>query len=116
MRRDAKKILKILLISAFFCFIIIYAFISSRNLIFGVNIKNVNLVNGIKVNESIQKITGNAKNAINLTLNDREISINQQGDFNETISLLPGYNTITIKAIDKFGHSDEKNYQLILLK
>jgi len=113
MRSDAKKILRILLLIILFLFIIIYAFFRSKDLIFGVKIKNVNLNNGVKVTENIQKITGNAKNAIGLTLNDREISIDQQGNFNETISLLPGYNIINIKAKDKFGNSDEKNYQLI---
>ena len=113
MRSDAKKILRISSIVLLFLFIIIYAFFRSKNLIFGVQIKDVNLVNGAKVTESIQKITGNAKNAIDVTLDDREISIDQQGNFNETISLLPGYNVINIKAKDKFGNSDEKNYQLI---
>jgi len=113
MRSDAKKILRILLLTILFLFIIIYAFFRSKDLIFGVKIKNVNLNDGVKVTENIQKITGNAKNAIELTLNDREVSIDQQGNFNETISLLPGYNIINIKAKDKFGNSDEKNYQLI---
>ncbi|MFA6273674.1 MAG: hypothetical protein WC662_00760 [Candidatus Paceibacterota bacterium] len=113
MNQDAKKILKIILISVLFLFIIIFAFYRSKNLIFGVKIKNVNIINNAKVTESIQTITGNAKNATSLILNGREISINQQGDFNETISLLPGYNVINIKAQDKFGHVDEKNYKLI---
>jgi hypothetical protein len=82
--------------------------------LFGVDIKKVNIENGATFTESsILNITGNAKNAIYLSLNDREISINEQGNFNETISLLPGYNTITIVAKDKFGNSDEENYQLI---
>jgi hypothetical protein len=113
MRSDAKKLFKIGLIVILFLFILIYAFIRSKGLIFGVKIKDVNLTNGATVTEDIINLTGNAKNAINLTLNDREISINQAGNFNETISLLPGYNTITLKAKDKFGNSDEENYQLI---
>lgn len=113
MRSDAKKIFKIGSLIVLFLFIIVYAFIRSKGLIFGVKIKNVNIENGAKVTESILNLTGNAKNAVNLTLNDREISINQAGNFNETISLLPGYNTITLKAKDKFGNSDQEDYQLI---
>ncbi len=113
MTRDVKKILKISLLSVLFLFIIIYAFFNSYDLIFGVKIKKVNIQDGAKVTESIQKITGNAKNAINLTLNGREISIDQEGNFNETIALLKGYNIVNIKAVDKFGYSDEKNYKLI---
>lgn len=113
MRTDAKRVAKIILISGIFLFILIFALIKSKGLIFGVNIKDVNLENGATLTESVINITGNAKNAIYLSLNDREISINQAGNFNETISLLPGYNTITLKAKDKFGNSDEENYQLI---
>jgi hypothetical protein len=113
MQRDGKKIIKIALFSALFVFILIYGLIKSWNLIFGINIKKVNIENGAKFSDSILHVTGIAKNAIYLSLNDREISIDQAGNFNETISLLPGYNTITIIAKDKFGNSDEENYQLI---
>lgn len=113
MNTDVKKILKIGSLLFFFAFIIIYAFSRSSNLIFGVKINNVNIINGRAVAEPIVKVTGNAKNAINLTLNGREISIDQNGDFSETIALLPGYNIISLRAQDKFENNDEKNYQLI---
>lgn len=113
MNNDAKKILKIALISVLFIFIVVFAFFRSKNLIFGVKIKNVNIIDGSKVTNNIMDINGNAKNAINLALNGREISVNQQGNFDETIALLSGYNVIEIKAQDKFGHRDEKNYKLI---
>ena len=118
MKSDAKKILKIGLVSFLLIFIIIYAFFTSRDVILGIKIKNVNIngspiQSGIKVTDNILKITGNAKNAINLTLNDREISVDEKGNFDETITLLSGYNIIDIKAKDKFGNSDEKNYKLM---
>ncbi len=109
----SKKTIKIASLCAFFLIIIIFAFFRSKDLIFGVKIRNVNIENGAKVTESVQKITGNAKNAISLTLNGREISVNNKGDFEETIVLLSGYNIVNIKAIDKFSYVDEKNYQLI---
>lgn len=113
MNTSAKKILQITALSIFFILIIIYAFFGSHNLIFGVKIKNVNIADGAKVDRSTLQITGNAKNAVNLTLNGREISINEAGDFNETIALLMGYNVVNITAKDKFGYIDEKNYKLI---
>ncbi|KKP87568.1 MAG: hypothetical protein UR92_C0033G0012 [Candidatus Nomurabacteria bacterium GW2011_GWA2_35_80] len=99
--------------SAFLLFIIIYAFFRTKDLIFGVKIKEVNIVDGTKVTDNIMKITGNAKNAVNLTLNDRVISVDQKGNFDETIALLSGYNIISIKAQDEFGNNDEKNYKLM---
>ena len=74
-------------LSVFFILIIIYAFFKSKDLIFGVKIKNVNLTDGTTVTSDVIKLTGNAKNAINLTLNGRKISIDQLGNFNETIAL-----------------------------
>jgi len=110
---DEKKVLKVVLFLVFFLFIIFYGFYRSKDLIFGVKIKNVNLTDGAKVAENVIKVTGNARNAINLTLDGREISVDQQGNFNETIALLSGYNIINIKAQDKFGYVDEKNYKLM---
>ncbi len=113
MNNDAKKIVKIAGLSIFFILIATFAFFGSKDLIFGVKIKNVNLVDGSTVTDNIVKLNGNARNAIKLTLDGREISVDQSGNFNETIALLPGYNIINIKAKDKFGYVDEKNYKLI---
>lgn len=105
-------------LSVFFLLIVVYAFWGSNDLIFGVKIKNVNIngkpaEGGEKFENPVLEVTGNAKNAIDLSLNGREITINQNGDFFETIALLSGYNIINIKAQDKFGYVDEKNYQII---
>ena len=113
MTTDAKKILKIVALSIFFLFIAVYAFSRSKDLIYGVQIKDVNIVDGTKVDHSTIQVTGNAKNAINLTLDGREITLDINGNFNETIALLSGYNIVNIKAKDKFGYIDEKNYKLI---
>ncbi len=126
MTQNVKKIVKFAGISLFFLFIIIYAFFRSKDLIFGVKIKNVNIAvsevpEALLMENSISKasgtniikVNGNAKNAINLTLNGREISVDQKGNFDETIALLSGYNVINIKARDKFGDSDEKNYKIM---
>lgn len=113
MTSDFKKILKLASLSVLFIFIIAYTLFNARSLIWGVKIKNVNIVPGVGSEINIVKISGNAKNAKNLTINGREISIDQEGNWNETLALLLGYNIINIKAEDKFGYKDEKNYQLM---
>ena len=113
MTDNPKKLIRYGLTGVFFLFIVGFAFFNSRGLVFGVEIKNVNIVDGATLTENILRVTGNAKNAIKLTLNGREISIDQTGNFNETLVLLSGYNIINIEAVDKFKHTDEKNYQLI---
>jgi Glucodextranase, domain B len=120
MNTSAKKIVTIGSLSIFFLLILAYGFFGARSLIFGVKIKNVRMMadgasvqTGMKVANNIITVTGNAKNAIDLTLDNREISVDQNGNFSETIALLSGYNIINIKAQDKFGYMDEKNYQLM---
>jgi hypothetical protein len=111
-----KEILRILIISLFFLFIVTYGFLRSSAVIFGVKIKEINIENGRTYTENILPITGNAKNAIHLTINGREIYIDKEGNFAEDIALLSGYNIIEIYARDKFGKEDVKNYQLIYQK
>jgi hypothetical protein len=113
MNSNAKKILQISGLLVFFLLIVLYAGFVSRDLIFGVKIRNVSIVDRRTVTDSVMKVTGTAKNAIKLVLDGREISVDQAGNFNETIALLPGYNIINIRAQDKFGYVDEKNYKII---
>ena len=117
MKTDVKKILTIASFSVLFLFIVIYAIFRSSDLIFGVKIKNVEingsaLVSGATVPDNVLKVTGVAKNAVDLTLDGREISVDQAGNFSETIALLSGYNILTLRAVDKFGNTDEKDYKL----
>ena len=113
MQTDIKKVLRNAGLILFFSFIVVYAFFRSYDLLFGVKIKDVNLVDGATYTESVYKVTGNAKNAIKLTLNGREISIDQDGNWSEDIGLFLGYNVVEIRAEDKFGHVDEIDYKLI---
>ncbi|MFA6999677.1 MAG: hypothetical protein WC241_01020 [Candidatus Paceibacterota bacterium] len=79
------------------------------------------LVNGVQIeakierdkNTSITKVVGKASNAIYISLNGREIFIDKDGSFNETIALIPGFSVVTIDATDKFGKNREKKFQLV---
>lgn len=113
MINEGKKI-KRAIFGIFFLFIIIFGFARSTDLIFGVKIRGVSIADGAIAIESVTRITGNAKNTTGLVLNGRKIPIDLAGNFNETIALLPGYNIVNLKAVDKFGYIDEKNYKLIL--
>ena len=58
-------------------------------------------------------IKGNAKNAIYLSLNGREIFIEKDGAFTEPIALLPGFGVVTLTAQDKFGKTAEKKFEIV---
>ena len=111
--RSGKRILKIVITVVFFLFIIIYGFFRSADLIFGVKIKDVNITDGQKFDQSVIELTGIAKNAVYLTVNGREISVDKAGNFRENVALASGYNIITLEAKDKFGHVDIEDYKLI---
>ncbi len=113
MRKDQKKIMSIWIVIGFFVFIFVDVLFVSKNILFGIQIKDVNIKDGESYNEEIINVSGNAKNAINLALNSNEIAIDENGNFKETIALSLGYNIITLEAKDKFGNSDKKDYKII---
>lgn len=57
-------------------------------------------------------IKGTAEKAVLLTINGREIFIDQDGNFKEVVSPLPGHSVITLFAKDKFGKTAEKKFEL----
>lgn len=62
---------------------------------------------------SIVEVKGNAKNAIYISLNGREIYIDKDGSFTEPLSLLPGLSVVTLDAQDKFGKTFEKKFEVV---
>lgn len=114
MEKNFKQKLILGLSIGFFTFILIYGFFTTKEWILGINIKNLNITDNQTFTENPVKITGNAENASYISINDREIFIQKNGDFEEYVALLPGYNILEVKAKDKFGNEDIINYKLLL--
>lgn len=97
--------------------ILILFFVTSRFYDIGtkINIKTSSIENGQTVVTSILQITGQARKAKNLYINDKNISVTKDGQFESTISLPSGYNILTIKAVDKFGKTSTKEMVLNVL-
>ncbi len=76
---------------------------------------------GVEIEASIEKkddsslatVSGKAAKAINLTLNGREIFIDKEGNFSESIAMLPGFSVVTINARDKFGKTAEQKFEIV---
>lgn len=98
---------------ALFSIIGIFAYTKMSFIVKGVQIEAMIENNN---GSSIVEIKGNAKNAVYLTLNGREIYIEKNGNFSEPIALLPGLGVISINAKDKFGKSAEKKFEVIYKK
>ena len=76
---------------------------------------------GVEINATIEEkegsplaiVKGVASKATYITLNGREIFIDRDGNFSETIAVLPGFSIVTLDARDKFGKTAEKKFEII---
>ena len=84
-----------------------------QKIVFGPKIEVLFPKNGSLVSNSMTEVSGIAKNIKDISLNDRKIFIDEQGNFKENLLLSYGYNVITIKASDKFGKNTEKIIEVI---
>lgn len=90
-----------------------YAFFESRNLIRGPVIVVEEPNSGTLMRSATAQIKGWTKNISNISLNDRNITVNEQGQFDEKVALAQGLNVIKISAKDKFGRSKDVFVELI---
>lgn len=112
-RHATRKLLKVIIISIILLFIFGYTGYEIQKMVFGPRIEILSPKNGALASSSLIQILGIAKNITNISLNDRKIFIDEQGNFREDLLLSYGYNTLTIKASDKFGRNTEKIIEVI---
>ncbi len=112
-RHSARKLIKIIVISIILLFVLAYTAYEIQKVVFGPRIEILSPTNGSLISTSLTEISGIAKNINTISLNDRKIFIDEQGNFKEKILLSYGYNVIAIKASDKFGRNTEKIIELI---
>ena len=107
-----KKITRWLFI-LFIILIFAYAFFEARNIVLGPQILITTPVGGTTVTSQLVEITGGTKNIKDITLEGRNIYIDEAGVFTEKLLLYPGYNSFTFKAKDKFNRHTKKTLELI---
>ena len=111
-----KTIINYALLIFLFLIIGIYAFSRTRNLFAGAHIIVRDVVDGQTFTKELLTIAGTAENTKAFSIDDRPVSLDTKGNFSESLLLSPGRNIISLKAVDRFGHSEEKNYQVYLAK
>jgi hypothetical protein len=62
---------------------------------------------------TLSVIKGQATKATYITLNGREIFIDKDGNFSESIAVLPGFSIVTLQARDKFGKTAQKKFEIV---
>lgn len=113
LKKNLKKISKIVVLGGFFSFIIIYSFFRVRDISSGVNLTINGIESGKTYEDSIIEVTGTAKRANKIEVNGLEITRDIDGNFDELLVLSPGYNIITIVAEDKFGKETKEVFEVI---
>ena len=88
---------------------------TSRSYVSGPSITITTPANYAAFSTSTTTIVGIAERVQDITLDGRSITIDDKGNFSETILLMPGYNIETIAAHDQFGHTTEKRLELVYL-
>ena len=58
-------------------------------------------------------VVGRAERVNSLTLNGNQISLDEQGNFKETITVFHGVNIITLGATDQFGRSESDQIEVL---
>ena len=93
--------------------IIAFAIYGSLNYARGPVIQINSPANESAVDSSTVVITGRADRVKDLSLNGNPISIDEQGNFSETVIVFPGMNELTFAAHDQFGRTTTKELDLV---
>lgn len=109
-----KNTIKISSLVAIVVFIGGYSLYEARNIIRGPVLEVFEPTDGSEIENPLIEIKGVAQNISAISINDRAITVDKEGVFNEKLLLSPGYNIIKLSAEDKFGRHTEKMLELVL--
>lgn len=90
-----------------------YAFFEFGKLRHGPIVTIENPLNGAVTSSPVVDIKGVAKNIVKITMNDREISILPNGDFDQKFVLSPGSNKVKLSGVDRFGRTSESFVEIL---
>jgi hypothetical protein len=113
MSKNAPGIVKYGLIISVILLVVGYALFNSRIFIKGPQLMVSSPVDGNTLSERRVDVSGTTLNTSFISVNDRAISIDEQGNFNVPVLLMDGYNLVVIKAHDKFERQVTKTLNLV---
>ena len=114
-RGTTQKIFIALIVAVIAVGLLYFIYRTSRAYLSGPSITITEPSNYASFSTSTTTIVGIAKRAQDITLDGRSITIDNNGNFRETILLMPGYNIEIIAAHDQFRHTTEKRLELVYL-
>lgn len=96
------------LVATVFSLFILYILFQYRYAFLNPPLEIVNPRENAVVNSSFVKVTGKTDSNVTVYINKDLISVDQNGNFEKTISVFPGKSIIEIKAISKFLKQTDK--------
>ena len=111
-----KRNVRSIILLTFVIFISLYSYAKVSDFLLGPNITIETPENGATVDDPLILIKGQAKRISRLYLNDYQIFTDNNGNFNESLLLLPGYNIIKLRAEDNFDRQIIKIIELVSKK
>lgn len=90
-----------------------YSLFSARHIIKGPTIVIESPQNGELLKNNFLELKGRSENLNYITLNDRQIFIDDEGNFKEKLILYEGENTLKFYGKDKFGRETTKYIQVV---
>lgn len=101
-------------LSIFVAVIVIgYSLFSARHIIKGPTIDVASPKNGEVTESNFVEIRGQSQNLNYISLNDRQIFIDDSGNFKEKLLLYTGENTIKLYGKDKFGRENTQYIRVV---
>lgn len=96
-----------------FVFIIGYSLFQTKAIARGVDLSIDNIYDGQVFRGEMLALSGTAVHATHLSVNDKEIVVDENNAFSEELVLSAGYNIITVEASDKFNKQTVKTYRVL---
>ena len=112
MAGNIRKYLKVGITIIVIIIVLGYAYSRSKDLIEGPSINITYPSNGATLSTPLLTITGIALHIAFITLDDRQIFVDENGNLKEQLLLQYGYNIISIKATDRFNRKVEKRLEV----
>lgn len=111
-RTSSLRIFKIGVTILVIILIVSYALWRSLNFARGPHITILEPTNYASIDSATTHVIGRVERANAIRLNGRAITIDEQGNFDETIVIFPGTNTLTLEAYDQFDRSIREQVQV----
>ena len=110
----SRKLIIWILIALGIIIVIGYSVFALKGIVQGPRIVVSAPQNGSSTTTPLIAIIGRVLRGSTITLNGATSTLDLAGNFAETLLLAPGYNIMTLEAMDRYGRSDKKTIEMTL--